>query len=93
LISLFGTLSLSASDQVYTSVYAHPSAVRVQRKGTRRTYWPFIVDLGLDRYQLIGDLSDSDHFWLMQAHLALHRWRDTDKTAGKNAVLYCGVNC
>ena len=70
LIALFGSLSLSTSDRPYSSIYAHPWSRTVQQDDLNSTFWPLVIELGADALDLWQTLNDSDHFWLMHAHLA-----------------------
>lgn len=70
LISLFGTLSISASGHPYRSIFMHPLAIPIMGQTTSRSYWPFIVQLARDKEAIFQRLDVSDHYWLMRAKLA-----------------------
>ncbi|KII85227.1 hypothetical protein PLICRDRAFT_336441 [Plicaturopsis crispa FD-325 SS-3] len=68
LISLFGALSIPPTHRPH--VYINPLTRHVEKSIPFRTYWPFVVRLGMDKTRRCLAFSTSDHYWLMRARLA-----------------------
>lgn len=90
LIQLYGSLSMSTRDKVYHSIHSHPFTDTLLSRQPSRTYWPFVVKLGLDKDRIYG-LCSSDHFWLMHAHLALAQMPAADSDASGEISCPSGV--
>ncbi|KAF7791199.1 hypothetical protein EIP86_002212 [Pleurotus ostreatoroseus] len=69
LVSIFGTLSLSTTQQVFRGLFAHPAAALMSQASKERTHWRFVVQLTVDKLQFHKNLSTSDRYWVMRARL------------------------
>ncbi|PCH42489.1 hypothetical protein WOLCODRAFT_163828 [Wolfiporia cocos MD-104 SS10] len=69
LISLFGSLSLSAPQQVYSSVYRHHFLPHFPETAFR-PHWTLVKVIIHRKRKLHMPLSKADRYWLMRAHLA-----------------------
>ncbi|KAI0779108.1 hypothetical protein BC629DRAFT_1735996 [Irpex lacteus] len=93
LTALFGSLSLSTPGRPYSSIYAHPWTARMYNKWSCSTFWPLLIELEADKRDLEQTLCDSDHFWLMHAHLAQDvAKRDIDSAEQRSLAFHSATN-
>ena len=71
LIRLLGTLSLSTSNELYSSIHSHPRVSHMSRSAYA-PHWDLLTTMYRDkRYSLRYPLPPSDRYWMMRAYLAM----------------------